>query len=58
VAADAKWYRNLAIATTLVETLRPYKKIWRKKLDEMGVRARGELQTYRAAQSAPLLRNK
>ena len=58
VAADSKWYRNLAIATTLVETLRPYKKIWRKKLDEMGGRARGDLQTYRAAQSAPLLRNK
>ena len=47
VPANNKWFRNLAIAETVVETLRPYKKIWRKKLDDIGVRARGELDSYR-----------
>jgi PPK2 family polyphosphate:nucleotide phosphotransferase len=49
VPADSKWYRNFAVLNTIVETLRPYRKIWRKKLDEMGERGRGELDTYRAA---------
>ena len=47
VPADSKWYRNLAIATTVCEALQPYKKIWRKKLDDMGVRAKAELTEYR-----------
>lgn len=47
VPANNKWFRNLAIAEAIVETLRPYKKIWRKKLDDIGVRARGELDSYR-----------
>ena len=47
--ADSKWFRNLAIAATLVEKLRPYKKLWRQRLDELGERARHELAAYRAA---------
>ena len=47
VPANSKWYRNLAVAHTLVEVLRPYKKVWRKKLDEMGTVARAELAEYR-----------
>ena len=47
VPADAKWFRNLAIATTLVEGLRPFKKLWRRRLDELGDRARAALLAYR-----------
>ena len=36
VPADHKWFRNLAIAHTLVEALRPYKERWEKDLQERG----------------------
>jgi PPK2 family polyphosphate:nucleotide phosphotransferase len=49
VPADAKWYRNLVVAQTLVEALRPHRKTWQRKLDESGERARGELAAYRGA---------
>jgi PPK2 family polyphosphate:nucleotide phosphotransferase len=52
VPADSKWFRNLAIATTVRDVLQPYKKIWRAKLDEMGSRAKAELLEYRRAQSS------
>ena len=48
VPADSKWYRNLAIASTVVERLRPYRKIWQRRLDELGDKARAELAAYRA----------
>jgi PPK2 family polyphosphate:nucleotide phosphotransferase len=47
VPANAKWFRNLAIASTVVDALKPYKKAWRKKLDDMGDKARAELAVYR-----------
>ncbi len=49
VPADSKWFRNLAIAATVVERLRPYRKIWQRRLDELGDKARAELSAYRAA---------
>jgi len=36
IPANHKWFRNLAIAQTLVETLRPYKKVWAKDLQKRG----------------------
>ena len=36
VSANYKWFRNLAIARTLVEALRPYKEGWEKALQERG----------------------
>jgi PPK2 family polyphosphate:nucleotide phosphotransferase len=36
VPANHKWFRNLAIAHTLVEALRPYKDGWEKDLQERG----------------------
>ncbi len=53
VAADSKWYRNLAVLYTVVETLRPFRKQWRKKLDEMGAAGLAALNEYRAAQINP-----
>jgi PPK2 family polyphosphate:nucleotide phosphotransferase len=52
VPANRKWFRNLAIAETLVETLRPYRELWLAYLTEMGDEARQELKAYRAELSA------
>jgi PPK2 family polyphosphate:nucleotide phosphotransferase len=48
VPADAKWYRNLLVAESIVETLRQYRKPWRRKLEEMGRKGRAALADYRA----------
>jgi len=40
VPANEKWYRNLLVARTLVQTLRPYKAQW---LDKLVVRGKQEL---------------
>lgn len=45
VPANHKWYRNLAIAETLVETLRPFRKQWEDRLKEIGAE---ELKNLRA----------
>lgn len=47
VPADAKWFRNLVIAKTLVEALRPHKKTWQEQLDAEGRRAKAALEAYR-----------
>ena len=43
--SNHKWYRDLAIAETLVETLRPYRKHWESRLKEIGAE---ELKNLRA----------
>jgi PPK2 family polyphosphate:nucleotide phosphotransferase len=48
VPANHKWFRNLAILNTVVETLRPYKKQWKKNLELESAQALAELQAYRA----------
>lgn len=50
VPADRKWFRNLAVAHTIVETLRPYKDTWMQKLDQMSKDALAELQAMRAGE--------
>ena len=49
VPANAKWYRNLVVAESIVRTLRDYDKAWRKKLNDMGREGRKELDNYRRA---------
>ena len=49
VPADRKWYRDLAIADTIVQTLRPFRAPWLKVLEEMGETAKSEIRDYRAA---------
>jgi PPK2 family polyphosphate:nucleotide phosphotransferase len=51
VPSDTKWYRNLCVARAIVEELRPYKKVWQDKLDEVGRKKKAELDAYRAARS-------
>ncbi len=47
VPANNKWFRNLAVAEAIVEALRPYKKEWLKKLDEMGAQELAAIQEFR-----------
>lgn len=47
VAADNKWYRNLAITEALVEALEPYETKWRAKLTEIGEKAKAEIAEFR-----------
>lgn len=47
VPGNHKWYRNLAIAETLVETLRGYKEVWQKKLHDIGDEQRAALAQMR-----------
>jgi len=47
VPADRKWFRNLAVAHTLVETLRPLKANWMDQLREMQAQALQELDEVR-----------
>ena len=52
VPADHKWYRNLAIAETLVKTLRPYKDDWEAALTKLGKQRKAELTAMRAEDPA------
>ncbi len=47
VPADRKWFRNLAIATTIVEMLRPLKADWLAQLKRQSDRSLAELREYR-----------
>jgi len=47
VPSNHKWYRNLAIANTLVETMRQYKDPWKADLEERGRKVLAELQKMR-----------
>ena len=52
VPADSKWFRSFAIMATLLEGLRPYRKVWQKKLDEMGQQGSIALGEYRVQREA------
>ncbi len=48
VPANRKWYRNLAIAEVLVESLEGHRKPWNKALAKMAEAHKAELAAYRA----------
>lgn len=50
VPANHKWYRNIAIAQTLVDTMREYKHEWKSELEARSQQALEELQKMRQAQ--------
>lgn len=52
VPANAKWYRNLVIAESIVEALRKRRKDWESTLERMGREGREELEAYRAQVAA------
>ncbi|HLK57113.1 MAG TPA: PPK2 family polyphosphate kinase [Chthonomonadaceae bacterium] len=47
VPANHKWFRNAAIAETLVETLRPFRDKWMKRLEEIGAEELKQLRAMR-----------
>jgi PPK2 family polyphosphate:nucleotide phosphotransferase len=51
VPANAKWYRNLVIAESIVDALRTHRKLWTKALEATGRKARAGVNAYRAAQA-------
>lgn len=50
VPANHKWYRNLAIAHTLVDVMRQYKSEWKKELESRGQQALAQLYQMRQQQ--------
>ncbi len=52
VPANAKWYRNLVIAESIVDALRKRRKDWESTLEAMGRSGRAELEAYRAQVAA------
>jgi PPK2 family polyphosphate:nucleotide phosphotransferase len=50
VPADHKWYRNLAIAHTLVSTMKKYKDEWKQQLELRGEQELAKLKQLKAAQ--------
>ncbi len=53
VPANAKWYRNLVVAESIVTALRDHRRNWEKTLDDMGRAGRAGLDAYRAQLKAP-----
>lgn len=47
IPADKKWFRNLAVAQLLVETLKPYEKEWKKVLALRSEAGIAQLKAYR-----------
>jgi PPK2 family polyphosphate:nucleotide phosphotransferase len=52
VPSDRKWFRNLAIAEILVETLHPYQADWSAALQKMSSERLAEIAAYRAGTSS------
>jgi PPK2 family polyphosphate:nucleotide phosphotransferase len=50
VPADRKWFRNYAVAKTIVETLQPYKQGWLDYLSRLGEERKAELAAMRSEQ--------
>lgn len=49
VPADKKWFRNLAVAETLRNTLMPFKEGWLEKMNEIGQERKKAIDEYRLA---------
>jgi PPK2 family polyphosphate:nucleotide phosphotransferase len=47
VPADKKWFRNLVVAETLRDALKPFKEEWLKHLEELGQERKKEIDEYR-----------
>ncbi|HTQ08650.1 MAG TPA: PPK2 family polyphosphate kinase, partial [Fimbriimonadaceae bacterium] len=51
VPANHKWFRDLAIAEAIRDTLKPFRKQWMAHLESIGKAAKSELEAYRAARN-------
>lgn len=48
VPADKKWFRNLVVAEAVCAALRPYRRVWERKLEQEGALRRKEIEAYRS----------
>ncbi|MDX2043587.1 MAG: polyphosphate kinase 2 family protein [Acidobacteriota bacterium] len=48
VPANKKWFRNLAVAEAVVAALKPYEEQWMKRLEEIGLKSKAEIEAFRA----------
>jgi PPK2 family polyphosphate:nucleotide phosphotransferase len=53
IPANHKWFRNLAIAEVLVETLEQHRDEWKQTLNTLAKTRLGELQAYRKSLNTP-----
>jgi PPK2 family polyphosphate:nucleotide phosphotransferase len=51
IPANKKWFRNLAVAEAIVDSLKPYREQWEKALSKMAAAKLGELIAARNANS-------
>jgi PPK2 family polyphosphate:nucleotide phosphotransferase len=51
IPANKKWFRNLAIASTIARSLRPYRKPWEKALRKLAEQKLAELEALKAEKS-------
>jgi PPK2 family polyphosphate:nucleotide phosphotransferase len=49
IPANRKWYRNLAVAEVLVETLKDQRKAWNERLEKLSAERKAELAEYRSS---------
>lgn len=47
VPANKKWFRNLAVAEAVVAAMKPYEKQWMKRLEEIGLKSKAEIEEFR-----------
>ena len=52
VPADHKWYRDLAVAQRIVDTMEPHKKPWLSSLETLGKEQLAEIELIRAREKA------
>lgn len=53
IPANKKWFRNLAVADTIVRTLRPYQQRWQESLNKLSQEKITELEEFRKTKSDP-----
>jgi PPK2 family polyphosphate:nucleotide phosphotransferase len=53
VPADKKWFRNVAVAETVRDTLMPFREIWLEKLAEVGQEKKKAIEAYRRSLDKP-----
>jgi PPK2 family polyphosphate:nucleotide phosphotransferase len=53
VPADKKWFRNVAVAETVRDTLMPFREMWLEKLAEVGQEKKKAIEAYRRSLDKP-----
>jgi PPK2 family polyphosphate:nucleotide phosphotransferase len=52
VPSNAKWYRNLIVAETILKAMRPHKDVWKEKLEAKGRQGREAIEAYRRKEAS------